>query len=69
MASYSICIHANSYIPTGNLGRTRGVRHAIVCKVVVLPLSASVTPVASPADFGSVDQESYVYSAYLVVQK
>lgn len=34
--------------------------------VVVLPSSASVTPVASSADLVFVDQESYAYSAYVV---
>ncbi|KAG2140304.1 FAD binding domain-containing protein [Suillus cothurnatus] len=39
---------------------------SIVRSVVILPSSASVTSVASPADLVLVDQEGHAYSAYLV---
>ncbi|KAG2072269.1 hypothetical protein BDR04DRAFT_416961 [Suillus decipiens] len=39
---------------------------SVVRSAVVLPSSASVTSVSSPADFVLVDQESHAYSAYLV---
>ncbi|KAG1777070.1 hypothetical protein EV702DRAFT_1045741 [Suillus placidus] len=48
------------------LGALEACDKHVVCTVVVLPSSASVTPVASSADLVFVDQESYAYSAYVV---
>ncbi|KAG2362747.1 FAD binding domain-containing protein [Suillus spraguei] len=39
---------------------------SVVRLTVILPSSASVTPVASPADLVLVDREGHAYSAYLV---
>jgi hypothetical protein len=47
------------------LGTLEACNKSVVRSAVVLPSSASVTPVASPADL-LVDQEGYAYSAYLV---
>ncbi|KAG1742105.1 FAD binding domain-containing protein [Suillus lakei] len=48
------------------LGALEACDKRVVRTIVVLPSSAPVTPVASPADLVLVDQESYAYSAYLV---
>ncbi|KAG2079204.1 hypothetical protein BDR04DRAFT_1112476 [Suillus decipiens] len=48
------------------LGALEAYDTSVVRSAVVLPSSASVTSVTSPADFVLVDQESHAYSAYLV---
>ncbi|KAG1870469.1 FAD binding domain-containing protein [Suillus tomentosus] len=48
------------------LGALEAYDTSVVRSAVVLPSSASVTSVASPADFVFVDQEGHGYSAYLV---
>ncbi|KAG2125954.1 FAD binding domain-containing protein [Suillus clintonianus] len=48
------------------LGALDACDKSVVRSAVVLPSSASVTPVASPADLVLVDQEGHAYSAYLV---
>ncbi|KAG1904383.1 FAD binding domain-containing protein [Suillus fuscotomentosus] len=48
------------------LGALEAYDTSVVRSAVVLPSSASVTPVASPADFGFVDREGYACSAYTV---
>ncbi|KAG2362728.1 FAD binding domain-containing protein, partial [Suillus spraguei] len=48
------------------LGALGAYDKSVVRSAVVLPSSASVTPVASPADRVLVDREGYAYSAYLV---
>lgn len=39
---------------------------SVVQSVVILPSSAQLTPVISPANLVLIDQEDYAYSAYLV---
>ncbi|KAG2362732.1 FAD binding domain-containing protein [Suillus spraguei] len=48
------------------LGALEAYDKSVVRSAVVVPSSASVTPVASPADHVLVDREGYSYSAYLV---
>ncbi|KAG1821891.1 FAD binding domain-containing protein [Suillus subaureus] len=48
------------------LGALKAYDNSIVRSAVVLPSSASVTPVTSPADLVLVDREGYAYSAYLM---
>ncbi|KAG1723314.1 FAD binding domain-containing protein [Suillus occidentalis] len=48
------------------LGALEAYEKSAVRSAVVLPSSASVTSVASPADLVFVDQKGYAYSAYLV---
>ncbi|KAG2113860.1 FAD binding domain-containing protein [Suillus discolor] len=48
------------------LGMLEAYDTSVVRSAVVLPSSASVTSVASPADLILVDQESHAYSAYLM---
>ncbi|KAG2125949.1 FAD binding domain-containing protein [Suillus clintonianus] len=48
------------------LGALEAFDNSVVQSAVVLPSSASVTPVASSADLVLVDQEGHAYSAYLV---
>ncbi|KAG1727594.1 FAD binding domain-containing protein [Suillus lakei] len=48
------------------LGALEAYGKDVVRSAVVLPSSAQVTPVASPADLVLVDQEGHAYSAYLV---
>jgi hypothetical protein len=48
------------------LGALEAYNRSVVVTAVVLPLSASLTPDASPADLVLIDQQGYAYSAYLV---
>jgi len=48
------------------LGALEAYDKSVVRSAVVLPSSASVTSVASPADLVLVDQEGHAYSAYLM---
>jgi hypothetical protein len=51
---------------TPMLGALEAYNKSVVRSAVVLPSSASVTHVASPADFVLIDLECHAYSAYLV---
>ncbi|KAG1875472.1 FAD binding domain-containing protein [Suillus subalutaceus] len=48
------------------LGALEAYNQSVVRSAVVVPSSASVTSVASPADLVLVDREGYAYSAYLM---
>jgi hypothetical protein len=48
------------------LGALEAYNRSVVVTAVVLPLSASLTPDASPADLVLIDQQGYACSAYLV---
>ncbi|KAG0703601.1 FAD binding domain-containing protein [Suillus ampliporus] len=65
---HTVLVFAPSLVDaTPILGTLEACDHSVVCKAVVLPSSAPVTPIASScADVVLVDQEGYAYSAYLV---
>ncbi|KAG2043498.1 FAD binding domain-containing protein, partial [Suillus americanus] len=64
---HTVVVFAPSLIDaTPILGALEAYDRSVVRSAVVLPSSASVTPVASPADLVLVDREGYAYSAYLM---
>ncbi|KAG1742155.1 hypothetical protein EDB19DRAFT_1827805 [Suillus lakei] len=67
LVSHCDCVRSGSRRCYSDLGRAGGLRQKCCAIDAVLPLSAPVTPIASPADLVfEVDRESYAYSAYPV---
>ncbi|KAG2352900.1 monooxygenase [Suillus spraguei] len=64
---HTVLVFAPSHADaTPILGALEAYDRSVVRSAVVLPSSASVMSIASPADFVLVDQEGHAYSAYLV---